>query len=50
VGKGTNLNYEVQMKPWWSQHPGLLLIDLPEESLDPQVTVICLSLDGKLKP
>jgi alpha-L-fucosidase len=50
VGKGTNLNYEVQMKPWWSQHPGLLLIDMPEESLDPQVTVICLSLDGKLKP
>lgn len=48
VGQGNSLSYKVILKPYWAGHAGLLLIDLPEELLDPQVTVICLSLEGKV--
>ncbi|MEI6575627.1 MAG: alpha-L-fucosidase [Bacteroidota bacterium] len=50
VGKGNSLNFKIQMKAWWSQSPGLLLVDVPDDCLDPQITVICVSLEGKLKP
>ena len=49
VGNGTSLNHEVIGKPYWSNHPGLLYIDVPKYTLDPQVTVIGLLLDGKLE-
>ncbi len=45
VGKGNPLNFNVMMKPWWSSNPGLLYIDVPDDLLDEQVTVICLSLE-----
>ena len=46
VGNGTALNHKVMGKPYWSHKPGLLYIDVPENTLDPQVTVIGLLLDG----
>jgi alpha-L-fucosidase len=45
VGSGATINYKVMMKPWWSSVPGILYIDVPENELDNQVTVICLSLE-----
>jgi len=49
VGSGVTINTKVMMKPWWSSNPGLLYIDVPEDQLDPQVTVVCLSLETALE-
>jgi alpha-L-fucosidase len=48
VGSGASINTKVMMKPWWTENPGLLYIDLPENQLDEQVTVICLSLESPI--
>ena len=48
VGNGTKLNYEVVGKAYWSSVPGLLYVDVPEEVLDEQVTVLAVLLDGKV--
>jgi len=48
VGNGTKLSWNIKMKPYWSQKPGLLYIIVPEEVLDEQVTVIAVLLDGKI--
>jgi alpha-L-fucosidase len=48
VGNGTKLNWDVKMKQYWSAVPGIVYIDVPEEVLDPQVTVIAVLLDGKV--
>lgn len=46
VGQGTALRYKVFNKPYWSQLPGNLYIDIPERVLDPNITVVALLLDG----
>lgn len=46
VGNGTKLNYNVVGKQYWSEVPGLLYIDLPEEVQDDEVTVIAIQLNG----
>ncbi len=48
VGNGTKLNWEVKMKHYWSQVPGIVYIDVPEKVLDEEVTVIAILLDGKV--
>lgn len=48
VGNGTKLNWDVKMKQYWSEVPGLVYIDVPEKVLDLQVTVIAVLLDGKI--
>jgi len=48
VGNGTKLNYDIKMKQYWSAVPGIVYIDVPEEVLDPQVTVIAVLLDGEI--
>ncbi len=48
VGNGTKLNYDIKMKQYWSATPGILYIDVPEEVLDPQITVIAVLLDGEI--
>ena len=48
VGNGTKLSYDIKMKQYWSTTPGILYIDVPEEVLDPQVTVISILLDGEI--
>lgn len=48
VGNGTKLHWDVKMKPYWSQVPGIAYIDVPENVLDEQVTVIAVLLDGKI--
>ena len=48
VGNGTKLTYDIKMKQYWSAVPGIVYIDVPEEVLDEQVTVIAVLLDGKI--
>jgi alpha-L-fucosidase len=48
VGNGTKLNWDIKMKQYWSQVPGIVYIDVPEAVLDEQVTVIAVLLDGKV--
>ncbi len=48
VGNGTKLNWDVKMKAYWSAVPGIVYIDVPEEVLDKEVTVIAVLLDGKI--
>jgi len=48
VGNGTKLDYREYLKPYWSNHSGLIFIDLPDDVLDDTMTVIGLILDGKL--
>jgi alpha-L-fucosidase len=49
VGNGTKLEHKVFLKPYWSSHAGVVFIDLPEQLLDKQMTVLCLVLDGKIQ-
>lgn len=48
VGNGTKLSHEVVGKMYWSEVPGLLYIDVPEEIQDQDVTVIAVLLKGEI--
>ncbi len=48
VGNGTKLKTNVVGKQYWSDVPGLLYIDLPEDVQDQDVTVIAIQLDGEV--
>jgi alpha-L-fucosidase len=48
VGNGTKLKWDIKMKQYWSENPGMLYIEVPENVLDEQVTVIAVQLDGKV--
>lgn len=48
VGNGTKLSWDVKMKAYWSAVPGIVYIDVPEEVLDDEVTVIAVLLDGTI--
>ncbi|WP_134088205.1 alpha-L-fucosidase [Olivibacter sp. XZL3] len=48
VGEGTLLTPEIYNKLYWSQVPGITYIPVPEDRLDPHMTVIALLLDGPL--
>ena len=43
------LNYKVFNKNYWNDIPGNLYIDVPDQVLDPQITVIAVLLDGPCK-
>ncbi|PLW95315.1 MAG: alpha-L-fucosidase [Marinilabiliales bacterium] len=49
VGNGTMLNFDIKGKLYWSSVPGICYIDLPEHTLDEQVTVIAVLLDGPVE-
>ncbi|MCF8272413.1 MAG: alpha-L-fucosidase [Flavobacteriaceae bacterium] len=48
VGNGTKLKTTVVGKQYWSDVPGLLYIDLPEDVQDQDVTVIAIQLAGEV--
>jgi alpha-L-fucosidase len=48
VGNGTKLKWDIKMKSYWSQVPGIVYIDVPENVRDSQVTVIAVLLKGKI--
>ncbi|NTV83278.1 MAG: alpha-L-fucosidase, partial [Bacteroidales bacterium] len=49
VGNGTKLEQTTWLKPWWSGNPGLVEISIPEETLDQEMTVIAVLLEGKIR-
>ncbi len=49
VGNGTNLEAREFLRPYWSDHAGVWFIKIPEETLDPVMTVVGISLNGKLR-
>ena len=49
VGNGTKLEHSVVGKQYWSDVPGLLYVDLPEQVQDEDVTVIAVLLDGPVE-
>ncbi len=46
LGNGTPLTHKVVGKISWSKVPGLIFIDVPQQALDPYVTVLKLQLAG----
>ena len=48
VGNGTKLEHEVLMKQYWSEKPGIVYIDVPNQALDDYMTVIAVQLKGPL--
>ena len=46
VGSGQMLHYKVYNKIDWNEIPGLLEIDVPDQVLDPAITVIAIQLNG----
>ena len=49
VGSGQMLHYKVYNKIDWNEIPGLLEIDVPDQVLDPAMTVIAIQLNGPVK-
>lgn len=48
VGEGTKLDHREYGKMYWSETPGVLFFDVPEKSLDENMTVVAVLLEGKL--
>jgi len=48
VGEGTMLQHEIYNKLYWSKIPGIVYIPVPNDKLDPQLTVIAVLLDGPI--
>lgn len=49
VGNGTKLNHKIVGKISWSHVPGLVYIDVPENTLDKYVTVLKLKLKNPIR-
>ncbi|REC44110.1 alpha-L-fucosidase [Chryseobacterium pennipullorum] len=49
VGEGTILPHRIYNKLYWSERPGIVYIDIPEEKLDKQMTVIAVLLNKPLE-
>lgn len=49
VGPSTPLKHRVVGKISWSKVPGLVFIDVPQDALDPWMTVLKVKLDGPVK-
>lgn len=46
VGEGSMIGHEIFNKLYWSSIPGIIYIDIPEERLDNDITVIAVLLDS----
>jgi alpha-L-fucosidase len=49
LGTGKEIPFKLMMKPSWSSYPGILYLEIPADLLDPQMTVIKLTLEGKIR-
>lgn len=49
VGSETPLKYTIYNKLSWSDVPGVLYIDVPDDALDENITVVAVHLDGPVK-
>ena len=48
VGNGTKLRYKIYGKQYWSKYPGIITIEVPQDVLDEDVTVIAVQLKGEI--
>jgi len=48
LGTGISVPFELTMKPSWSSYSGVNYITIPKELLDPEITVLKLTLAGKI--
>jgi len=48
VGQEGELVWDIKMKLSWRDTPGVIYVDVPEEALDAEVTVLAVELDGAL--
>lgn len=46
LGTGQSIPFELTMKPSWSSYSGVNYITIPENLLDPEVTVVKLRMEG----
>lgn len=49
VGEGSMISHQLYNKLYWSAIPGIVYIDVPEERLDGEMTVIAVLLDKPLQ-
>lgn len=49
VGEGSILSHEVYNKLYWSKVPGIVYINIPEDRLDKDLTVIAILLDKPIE-
>jgi alpha-L-fucosidase len=49
VGDDAELSFKVYNKLSWSEVPGVIYIDVPEDKLDANITVLAVHLDGPVK-
>ncbi len=49
VGEGSRLEWDIKMKLSWSEKPGVIYVDVPENVSDPDVTVVAIRLDGPVE-
>lgn len=48
VGNGTLLTHKTYYKVYWNKYPGVTYIDVPEEVIDENYTVLGIVLDGEV--
>ena len=48
VGEGSMINHEIFNKLYWSSIPGIVYINVPQERMDENMTVIAVLLDSPL--
>ena len=49
VGSGRELDFKLYNKPSWASWPGNLYIEVPEDVLDKQITVLAVDFNEPLK-
>lgn len=49
VGEGSMINHKIYNKLYWSDRPGIIYIDVPEDRLDEHMTVIAVLLDKPIE-
>lgn len=49
VGEGSMINHTIYNKLYWSDRPGIIYIDIPQERLDKNMTVIAVLLDKPIE-
>ena len=49
VGEGSMIGHKIYNKLYWSDRPGIIYIDIPEDRLDKQMTVIAVLLDKPIE-
>jgi len=49
VGEGSMINHEIFNKLYWSSIPGIIYIQVPDERLDENMTVIAVLLDSPIQ-